>query len=116
MGRFSRIVIPTLIVAIGALFFISGYSISRSLLHASMPPVQKASRKPNVDVAAVVGAAGNVAEIGGGSDFAREGLETLNGLLNNNVPRKPSEFVQQKKSEPVENFSELHARQPFVPF
>ncbi|MDR0631096.1 MAG: hypothetical protein LBF66_00800 [Holosporales bacterium] len=101
MSRFATLALSISLALVGALFFASGYMMSRALLHAQLPQLGKHSREPSFDVDEMISTHGvtDLSEVP--DDFAFNSLESLSGMSSKRVTRAPSASVEQKKREPL---------------
>jgi hypothetical protein len=101
MSRFATITLSVSLVLVGVLFFVSGYMMSRGLLHAQLPQFGKSSRTPSFDVNEMI-STHDVTDLSQEpDDFAFNNLESLSGMFSKKVTRTPSSSVAQKKNEPL---------------
>jgi hypothetical protein len=102
MSRLATIVLSVSLALVGLLFFISGYTMSRGLLHARLPKLSASPRKASFDVTKVVSTDEFIAMGEGKDEFAQQDLDSLSGIFSKKpVVRTPSPRVEKKKLEPL---------------
>ncbi|MDR1598241.1 MAG: hypothetical protein LBR89_04940 [Holosporales bacterium] len=102
MGRTSAILVSSMLVLVGGLFFASGYIMSRGLLHAQLPSFSKNAHAPSFDPEEQLATYELTDLSETPDDFAVRDLDSLAGLFSKKaVTRKPSPSVEQRKREPL---------------
>jgi hypothetical protein len=111
MNRCVSIVLLCCFACVGMLFFASGYLMSRGLIHATLPQYKKRESSLRVNEVLSTDYIADFSEEHDTEAFAN--LETLSGLLNRKITRKPSSNIDKKKLEPLLPGRNIYVKNPY---
>lgn len=101
MNRARNTLFMISFLMVGGLFFMSGFIMSRGLLHAKLPSHSKQARTPDFNIETIVSTQTMTDFPNKDTDFYKASLETLSGFCKRKVKRTPSSNIEQKKKDPL---------------